>query len=308
MKAVTIGRFFEAAQEKLHLEIEAGGEFLDRLIPEEAINRPGLALAGFFQYFANRRIQVLGLAELAYLKNLDADAQLKCMEEICRHNVPCIVLSRNRKALPSIIKAAEKYKIPLMRSSLITSRFVNEATLIMEDLVSPELRYQGTMVDIMGVGVIIEGGAGIGKSETALSLIERGYSLISDDITLLRRRGGQLIGQALDITRYHMEIRGLGIIHVPSLFGVSSMRMNMRLDLIIRLHAWDPSHDDDRTGLLEGHVEILGMPVPYITLPVAPGRDIAHVIEVAARNQKLKRLGHDAAKELDESLMERLLR
>ena len=160
------------------------------------------------------------------------------------------------------------------------------------------------MVDILGIGVLIEGAPGIGKSETALTLIERGHSLVADDITLLRRdNSGGILGTAAEITRYHMEIRGLGIIHVPSLFGVASMRSEMRLDLIIRLHQPSADVEDDRTGLATQHREVLGVKIPLITLPVGAGRDMAHVVEVAALNQKLKQLGHDAAKEKKKKMM-----
>jgi len=201
---------------------------------------------------------------------------------------------------------AERHRIPVLKSQMITSRFINAATIILEDLAAPTMRVQGTMVDILGIGVLIEGKPGIGKSETALTLIERGHSLVSDDITRLKRRGDEIEGSAVAITRYHMEIRGLGIVHVPSLFGVSAIRKHMHLDLIIGLHPYDPDGNDDRTGLLPQTRDCLGVSVPYITLPVAAGRDMAHVIEVAALNQKLKLLGHDAAKELDEKLISML--
>lgn len=307
--SVSVGRFVEAGQETLSLEVEYGGEYLEKTIHEEALNRPGLALAGFFQYFANRRIQVIGLSELAYLKNLSDKERAQRLQEVCSRHIPCVVVTRNRHALPEMKEAAEQNHIPVLRSSMITSRFINAATIIMENLVAPTMRVQGTMVDIMGIGVIIEGPPGIGKSETALTLIERGHSLVADDITVLRKdSSGMLMGAAVEITRYHMEIRGLGIVHVPSLFGVASMRREMALDLIIRLHVWDPEVEDDRTGLAPEVREIMGVKVPCVTLPVAAGRDMAHVIEVAALNQKLKYLGHDAAKELDEKLVEVLMR
>jgi HPr kinase/phosphorylase len=165
------------------------------------------------------------------------------------------------------------------------------------------------MVEIMGIGVLVEGEPGIGKSETALALVERGHSLVADDITVLQRfREGAIVGSAVDVTRYHMEIRGLGIIHVPSLFGVASMRLRMKLDLIVRLCRPSPDLELDRTGLTPETRKVMGLAIPLINLPVAPGRDMALIIEVAALNQKLKQLGHDAAKELDEKLIETLSR
>ena len=187
---------------------------------------------------------------------------------------------------------------------MITSRFINAATIIMENLTSPHMRAQGTMVDIMGIGVLLEGEPGIGKSETALALIKAGHSLVADDSTALRRDStGMIIGSAVDIIRYHMEIRGLGIIHVPSLFGVASVRGEMRLDLIVHLHRPDLEMEDDRTGLARQTRNVLDVNIPLITIPVAAGRDLAHVVEVAALNERLKQLGHDAAKELDEKLV-----
>ncbi len=289
----------------LSLTVAAGGEHVDRHIPEEALNRPGLALAGFFQYFANRRIQVIGLAEGAYLKSLTPQEREKRLQAVCARHIPCFVITRNRHAFPELLRAAKAHRIPVLRSPMITSRFINAATIIMENLVAPRQRVQGSMVDIMGIGVLIEGAPGIGKSETALAMVERGHSLVADDVTELRKdSSGVIMGSAPEITRYHMEIRGLGIIHVPSLFGVASIRREMRLDLIVRLHpVGDGDEDDDRTGLQPGTRDVMGVEIPLISLPVAPGRDMAHVIEVAALNQKLKFLGHDAAKELDAKLI-----
>lgn len=301
---VSVGQFYEAGKESLSLEVEFGEEYFSRHIPEPAINRPGLALTGFFQHFSHRRIQAIGLAECDYLRSLEGETRLARCRDVCRHDIPCILLSRGRRALPEIRAAAEEYHIPVMRSPMITSRLINAATIIMENLTAPSERVQGTMVEIMGIGVLLQGPPGLGKSETALALIERGHSLVADDVTILRRdSAGYVVGSAVDLTRYHMEIRGLGIIHVPSLFGVSSMRQSMRLDLVIEMHPWDVSADVDRTGLDAKTVGMLGVDVPLIRLPVAPGRDMAQVIEVAARNQKLKILGHDAAKELDDKLV-----
>jgi len=302
--SVSVEQFLSEGRELLSLSVIAGERHLKRNIHEEAINRPGLALAGFFQYFAYRRIQVMGLAENAYLKNLKAQERRSRLKAFFEKQIPCVVVTRSRQAFPEVEEFSEAYHVPVLKSSLITSRFVNEATILMENMTAPQTRVQGTMVDIMGIGVLLEGTPGIGKSETALTLIERGHSLVADDVTVLKRNNaGRIIGSAVPITRYHMEIRGLGIIHVPSLFGVASMRGEMRLDVIVRLHQSDPRIEDDRTGFAQQARDVLGVNIPVITLPVAAGRDLAHVVEVAALNLRLKQLGHDAAKELDEKLV-----
>jgi len=306
--SVTVEQFLNSGREALSLSVVAGEGHLRRAIPEEALNRPGLALAGFFQYFAHKRIQVMGLAENAYLKSLGEKERVERMKAFFEKQIPCVVVTRSRHAFQEMKDLAEEHHVPVLKSSLITSRFINEATIIMENLTAPRSRVQGTMVDIMGIGVLLEGSPGIGKSETALALIERGHSLVADDITVLRRdSSGSIIGSAVPITRYHMEIRGLGIIHVPSLFGVASMRAEMRLDVIVRLHRPDPRIEDDRTGFNQQTRDVLGAQVPVITVPVAAGRDVAQAVEVAALNLRLKQLGHDAAKELDDKLVASLI-
>ena len=305
--SITVRQFYEAGRKALGLEIEAGADCLDHPITEDSLNRPGLALAGFFQYFAQHRIQVLGLAEHTYIKSLSTADQVSRLSEMFKRRIPAMVITRGRRATDHMLRLSEDYRIPVLRTSLITGRFINEATVLLSNLTAPTVRMHGTTVDIMGIGVMIEGEPGIGKSETALTLIERGHSLVADDITVLRRTGDlAILASAVDITRYHMEIRGLGIIHVPSLFGVSSMRRDTRLDLIVRMQRPTPEMEHDRSGLSPKTRSVLGVSVPLITLPVAAGRDLAHVVEVAALNEKLKHLGHDAAKELDEKLIRNL--
>ena len=301
---LTVRQFYEAGRESLALEVECGEGFLDRRVEEEALNRPGLALAGFFKYFAKRRMQVFGLAEQTYVNSLTHEERLDRLGGIFRRQVPALVLTRSRRACEDMHRLALEHGTPILRSSLITGRFMNAATVLLENLTAPRLRVHGTMVEILGIGVLIEGDPGIGKSETALNLIERGHSLVSDDITVLRRGSeNSILGSAVEITRYHMEIRGLGIIHVPSLFGVAAMREESRVDLIVRLQRMTSEMEHDRAGLTPQSREVLGARIPLVTLPVAAGRDMAHVVEVAALNQKLKNLGHDAVKELDEKLM-----
>ena len=305
--AITIQDLWDEGAERLSLTLIAGEKYLKRKLPEIAMNRPGLALTGFFQYFANQRLQIFGLAEFTYLKSLSNEEKFQRLEEMFNQQVPGIVVTRNRKVPPEILKLSERFKVPIMRTPMVTMNFMNECTVLLEKITAPRERIQGTTLEVMGIGVLLRGDPGIGKSETALSLIERGYSLVSDDVTEIRRTSrGRIVCWANELTRYHMEIRGLGIIHVPSLFGVSSIRRHTELDVVIDLKK--PSGDEDRTGVHPDHVELMEVEIPCITLPVRSGRDMANIVEVAALNQKLKELGHDAAKELDEKLINRLTR
>lgn len=301
---ITVKDFIGSASEDLELEVLSGEKNLHRPIKEPMINRPGLALAGFFQYFANKRVQVLGLAETSYLKSLSAEDRDARLEQFFKQRIPCVLLSRGRRPGAELFGYSEKFRVPLLRSPLVTGKLINQATLAMETLTLPSTRCHGTMVSIMGMGVMIEGRSGIGKSEIALALIERGHSLVSDDLVHLSKDStGSLVGTAPDITKYHMEIRGLGIIHVSSLFGLTSILQHKSLDLIVKLEDLGKGDELDRTGLEPKSREILETDVPIVTLPVAPGRDMANVIEVAAMNQKLKNLGHDAAKELNDKII-----
>lgn len=309
MSNITVRQFYDTGREILGMTVESGAAYLDRRITEVALNRPGLALAGFFEYFAEKRMQVLGLAEWTYAKTLPESERMDRMRALFAQRFPALILTRNRHALAEMNSMAEEYHVPVLRSSMITGEFMNKATVMIADMVAPRMRVHATTVDIMGVGVMIEGPPGIGKSEAALALIERGHSLVADDITVLHRSGANDIhATSVEITRYHMEIRGLGIIHVPSLFGVAAMRSEAHLDLIVRLEKPNLQMEEDRAGLTPQVRDVLGVKVPLVTLPVAAGRDLAHVIEVAALNQRLKLLGHDAAKELDEKMIAMLSR
>jgi HPr kinase/phosphorylase len=301
--AVTVKEFFDAVGGKTSLEMIDGGRGLARIIHEPAIHRPGLALSGFFQHFAHRRVQVLGMAEYDYLASMSRTRRYAALRGLFNHHIPCLVVCRNRKPCLEIMEISRNFRVPVFRSPMITGAFINTATVIMENLFSPTLTVQGTMVDIMGIGVLIEGRPGIGKSEAALALIARGYSLVADDLTILRRHDDRtIVGGSSPVTRYHMELRGLGIIHVPSLFGVAAVREEKSLDLIVTLRKVNEL-EDQGLGMTPERRNVLGVNLPHITIPVAPGRELAHIIEVASMNEKLKRLGHDAAKELDQKLM-----
>ena len=306
---ITVADFFEAGKGALQLDWEANADkAVGREITEVALNRPGLALAGFKRYFAHRRVQVLGLAEMTYLGSFPAEERNRRIRILA--NVPAVVMSRGRHMPAYARKIAVELQIPVMRTHLVTGNFMNAATVMLQNMTSPRTRVAGTMVEIDGVGVLLEGEPGIGKSEIALALIKRGHSLVADDTTILTRDStGAIQGSAVEITREHMEIRGLGIIHVPHLFGVASMRGAMRLDVIIRMRKPSGTEEDlDRTGLDTATRNVLGIDIPLVTVPVAAGRDLTNVVEVAALNQRLKQMGHDSAKELDERLKTLLAR
>ena len=301
---VTVGDFVEASQAAMQIKVVAGEGGLKRRINEAAVNRPGLALTGFYKYFANRRIQVIGLAEISYLASLTKQKRSKCLHEFFGKKLPCVVFTRGKQVPPEVIELANEFRVPVLRTPVITKDFVNATTIVMENLSAPRSKIQGTMMEIMGIGVLIDGAPGIGKSDTALALIKKGNALVSDDVTSVRvDSAGSIIASPVSVTRYHMEIRGLGIIHVPSLFGVSSVRNEKKLDVVITLCNEKQRAKEFRGGEEFPAVEILGIEVPHIVIAVIPGRDIANIVEAATLDLKLKRLGHDAEKELDEKLV-----
>jgi len=304
---LTVERFYLNHAEHLQLKLVAGGGGLSRKIHEGSVNRPGLALAGFFKYFANKRVQVIGGAEWQYLKSLsDTEARLR-IKKLLEQDVPCIVYARNFNPPDYVVEQCDEHQVPLFRTKMITMKFINTATITLETEFAPQISEHGSMVDILGIGVMIRGESGVGKSESVLALLERNYSLVSDDITRLRLvEGRELIGTSSETTRFHMEVRGLGIINVPAVFGVRSVRAEKTLNLVITLQDRSTMTDVDRTGLEQNTYNILGINVPHIIIPVLPGRDIARLIEVAALDQKLKTLGHNAAREFNERLIERM--
>jgi HPr kinase/phosphorylase len=304
---VTVERFYLNQAEKLQLKLLAGGAGLSRKIQEGSVNRPGLALAGFLKYFAMKRVQVIGGAEWQYLKSVGpAEAQAR-IEALLKQKIPCLVYARNINPPAYMLELCDKHQVPLFKTKMVTMRFINAATIALEEEFAPQASEHGSMVDILGIGVLIRGESGIGKSESVLALLERGYALVSDDVTRIRLlEGRELIGTSSETTRYHMEIRGLGIINVPAVFGVASVRPDKRVDLIVTLMDWNKMDEVDRTGLEQQSYTILGIALPHITIPVRPGRDIGRLIEVAALDQKLKSLGHNAAREFNERLIERM--
>jgi HPr kinase/phosphorylase len=304
---VTVENFYTGHASALELKLIAGAAGLKRIIREPTVNRPGLVLAGFTKYFASKRVQIIGNAESTYLKSLPPEERARRYRILFEHKVPCFVFSRGLKPDRLFLREAERHDVPVFNTPLITMKFINLATLALEMMFAPRGTELGSMVDILGVGVIVKGESGIGKSECVLALIERGYSLVSDDVTKVTLVDGRdVMGTSSEITRSHMEVRGIGIINVAAMFGVRSIHNEKKVDLVVSLKAWEEVPNVDRLGMEQEHITILGVSVPHITIPVRPGRDLARLVEVAAFQTKLKATGHNPAKELNDRLIAKM--
>ena len=301
---VTVESFYNSHAGQLLMKLDGPRVGFHRKIREPTINRPGLALSGFYTYFAEKRVQVLGAAEHSYLKSLAPKVRVRRFRALCVRKIPCLVVSRGFHLDPAVLAVAAEEKIAVFRTPMITMKFINAATIALEMDFSPTITEFGSTVDILGVGVLIRGASGIGKSECVLGLIERGYSLVADDVTRITSlEGRELMATAPELTRNHIEVRGIGIINVASVFGIGSIRIEKRLDLVVTLKDWQEVEAVDRIGLDREFYEILGLQVPHLTIPVRPGRDMARLIEVAAMDQKLKGLGHNSAIEFNTKLL-----
>ncbi len=304
---ITVGEFFENHAEELKLSLEGSKIGFDRKILEPTINRPGLALSGFYTYFALHRMQVIGKAERSYLKHLSEENAAKRFRDLCHRNIPCIVVSRGDTLTPELTKIANDAGVSVFHTKMVTMTFINAATVRLEWEFAPTCTEHGCMVDTMGIGILIKGASGTGKSETVLALLRRGASLVADDMVRFRNiEGREIVGTAPELGRSHMEVRGLGIINVAALFGVGTYRTEKRLDLQVTLVPAEDLNDVDRLGMDQKTITLLGMKVPHVELPVAPGRDMAQLIEVAALDQKLKSLGHDSAVEFNKKLLKKM--
>jgi HPr kinase/phosphorylase len=303
-QSVTVEQFYKEHAEALEMRLLAGEGNLKRIIREPTVNRPGLALSGFTRYFAYKRMQALGHAEVYYLRSLSRTERETRYAYLFAYKIPCIVFSRNLKPDQEFLQTAEMAGVPIFQTPLVTMKFINLATLALEMMFAPRGTELGSMVDILGVGVIIRGESGIGKSEAVLALIERGYSLVADDVIKVALVDGrEVMCTSAELTRNHMEVRGIGIVNIAAMFGVKSIRKEKTLDLIVTLKPWDEVTDVDRVGLEQEFVKILGVDIPHMVIPVRPGRDLARLIEVAAFQTKLKMSGQNAAAELNQRLI-----
>ncbi len=304
---VTVEGFYTGHADALEFKLVAGASGLKRIIREPTVNRPGLALAAFTKYFANKRVQVMGNAECHFLKSLRQEERDQRYRQLFDYKIPCIVFCRGHHPDKVFLRMAEEHNVPVFRCPLVTMKFINRATLALEGMFAPRGSEMGSMVDILGVGVIIKGESGIGKSECVLALLERGYSLVADDITRVQLLDGRhVMGTSAELTRHHMEVRGIGIINVQQMFGVRSIRDEKRVDLVITLKVWEHVPDVDRVGMEEQHTQVLGVDIPHMIIPVRPGRDLARLVEVAAFQTKLKQSGHNPAKELNDLLIAKM--
>ena len=304
---VTARRFFEDQSGPLQMKLIAGKSGIERTIIEPTVNRPSLALAGFTKYIAYKRIQVIGNAEAYYLKSLTVNERIKRYKKLCSYKIPCIVFTRNLTVDKQLKCIANESGVPVFQTPMITMRFVNLATIELDLLFAPRDTVIGSMVDVHGIGVLIRGESGIGKSETVLELIEKGYSLVSDDVTKVTLLDGrEIIGTSSELSREHMEVRGIGIINVGAMFGAKSVRTEKRMDLVVTLKAWKESDDIDRLGIDEEYIKILGVKVRHISIPVRPGRTLARLIEVAALSTKLSASGYNPARELNDRLIAKM--
>ena len=306
VKSITVGEFFSRHQEDLELSLVGEECGFDELIREPAPNRPGLALAGFFTYFAKKRIQVLGNSEISYLKKLDDKTRAKRFKAFCDQKPPCLVLARNLPFPTDLAETAHAEGIALFTSPMVTMKFLNEATRSLEADFASTTTLHGVMVDYRGVGVLIMGKSGAGKSETAIGLLEKGAALVADDMVHVQGLGGELIASSPELSRGFIEMRGIGIINVANLYGLSAIRPQKRLDMIITLKGLSDLNEVDRLGIVRKQIEILNLKVPNVEIPVAPGRDTARLVSVAALDLQLRKLGYDMADEFNQRLLAKM--
>ncbi|CAH0280524.1 MULTISPECIES: HPr(Ser) kinase/phosphatase [Bacillaceae] len=289
--------------EAFGLELISGEEGINRPIVTSDLSRPGLEIAGFFDYYPADRVQLLGMTEMSFFNRLNEPERIQRMEELCRDFTPGIIITRGQEVPIELIEASERESVPVMRSNMKTTRLYSRLTNFLESRLAPTTAVHGVLVDIYGLGVLITGKSGVGKSETALELVKRGHRLVADDCVEIRQEDQDtLVGNAPDLIEHLLEIRGLGIINVMTLFGAGAVRSNKKISIVINLELWEKNKQYDRVGLDEEKMKIIDTEVTKITVPVRPGRNLAVIIEVAAMNYRLKRMGVNAAEQFSDRL------
>ena len=304
---ISVKYFFENTSKLFHLKSFTGELGFDRFITQQNLHRPGLALAGFVKLFSYDRVQVFGNTEISYLNSLTIDKRTEIFNTIFEFEIPCIVLANSVIPYPELLEIANKNQIPIFGSELPTTKISYLIVDYLDDIFANKLTVHSSFVDVYGVGMMFVGKSGIGKSEVALDLVERGHRLVADDVVILTKKGeGILLGAGTDLGGHFMEIRGIGIIDVKSMFGVRAVRYQKRLEVVIELEIWDSKEEYTRTGLDDSTVTIMDSKIPYIKLPIIPGKNVTVVAEVIALNYLLKHYGYDAAKVLTDKIQKKM--
>jgi HPr kinase/phosphorylase len=291
--------------EKFNLQLVSGQEGIGRYITTSDISRPGLEMAGYFTHYPANRVQLLGKSELSFFEMLPKEARVDRVRKLCTPNTPAIIISRGLEVPEELIEAAAVANVPVLVSKLTTTQFSSQLTNFLESQLAPSTAIHGVLVDIYGIGVLILGKSGVGKSETALELIKKGHRLVADDCVEIRQEAENLlVGSPPPLLEHLLEIRGIGIIDIMTLFGASAVRPYKRITLVVELELWDPNKNYDRLGLDEEKMQIIDTKLTKLTIPVQPGRNVSVIIEVAAMNYRLKRKGLNAAEEFSRRLDE----
>jgi len=304
MRKLTIQEMLDEKESGLDLELLSGAGGLSNTVSVPRIQKPGLALAGYTDSLHPDRVQIIGSTELSFLTTMPRDEAIEKLRGLCRQNLSCMIITKNQEAPDYLIEYTEAGNTPLLRTKHLSSNFIALLTRFLEERLLPTSTLHGVLVDI---GVLIQGKSGVGKSECALELILRGYRLVADDIIKVRfKLPAVIFGEGMDLLHYHMEIRGLGILNIKHLFGVAAIRERKKIDLVVELVKWEDDKEYDRLGLEKQTFNIHGVDLPFAQIPVAPGRNIGTIVEVAARNQLLKEMGYHSAREFQEMLEKRM--
>jgi len=308
MPVLTVGTLIEEKAQDLKLTLIAGSGGLQKRITVPDTNRPGLAFAGYFAHLPYERVQIIGIAEHTFLKSVPYEKQCEMLTKIFSHpQVPCCIVTRAFEPLQSMLEVFNKLNVPLLSTSLSSAQLLGDLLFYLDEKLAPMQRVHGVLCNVYGLGVFIRGKSGVGKSECALELVKRGHMLVSDDIVEIKKRSGRiLMGKATGVVKHHMELRGVGIIDIRNMFGIANILDESKIELVINLVDWLEVKKYERLGIDEYYTNILGVNVPEITIPVAPGRNLAIIVETASLNQRLKNKGCFAAIEMNKKLMEQM--
>lgn len=285
---------------EFNFEVVYGPEGFEKTeITKDDVNRPGLQLAGFFDYFDPNRIQIMGKVESSYVEGLSSEERRSRFDRLFETGIPVLLLSRNIDVFPECLAAAQEHGVPILRTNEFTSTIMSVIVAFLKVKLAPRVTLHGVLIEIYGEGVLLLGDSGVGKSETAIELVKRGHRLIADDAVEIKRVSDKtLVGTAPEVIRHFIELRGIGIVNVARVYGVGAVKLSESLDLVVQLEAWDPTKNYQRTGLESEYYDILGVSIPSTSIPVSPGRNLAVVLETAAINNRQKKMGYNAAKEL----------